>query len=218
MSSFLAPSARPGHIVLTKRIDLPRPRDDRKNRDKKCGEHRRHDADTEPNDQDRHHRDLRNRVEADHHGIEAAIDRSRPADDDAEHDAERHRKGKAGERRPQRNEGVFGERERVLADGLEYLHRRGQHKSVDVEDTADEFPQHEHADGEQPRRKPFQGYVHGHPQTCVRSHALRTSAILARNSWTMSVKCGSKQMSRSRGRGRSILFVRTMCPGRALMT
>src|SRR5262249_38812977 len=139
---------------------------------------------------------------------EAAIERGRPAHDDAEYDAEGDGKGKTCKRRPQRDEGVLGERQPVLADGLKYLRRRGEHEGVDLEDAADKLPQHEHADGEQPGRQSFQ----------CRAHALRTSAILARSSCTMSVKRSSKQMSRSRGRGRSTLLVMTMCPGRALMT
>src|SRR5262249_16191226 len=85
---------------------------------------------------------------------------------------------------------------------------RRQHEGVDLKNAADELPQHEHAEGEQPRRQFFQRGTHG----------LRTSAILARNSCTMPVKCGSKQMSRARGRGRSTVLVMTMYPGRALMT
>src|SRR5262244_3803442 len=198
--------------VLELRLHAGEPRrhvhHDRKERDQKGGQHRGHDADAEPDDQDRHHCHLGDRVEADHHGIEAAIDRARPADDDAEHDAEGDGKGKAGERCPQRDEGVLGKRQPVLADGLKYLRRRREHEGVDLENAADELPEHEHADSEQPGRQSFQRGTHG----------LRTSAILARSSWTMLVKCGSKQMSRSRGRGRSTVLVMTMCPGRALMT
>src|SRR5262249_36474351 len=148
------------------------------------------------------------RVEGDEHGIEGAIARARPADDDAEHDAEGDGKGKTRKRRPQRDEGVLAERQPVLADGLKYLRGRGQHEGVDLENAAHQLPEHEHGDGEQPGRQSFQRGAHG----------LRTSAILARSSCTMSVKCGSKQMSRSRGRGRSTVLVMTMCPGRALMT
>src|SRR2546430_1168204 len=125
---------------------------DRKERDQKGGQHRRHDADAEPDDQDRHHRHLRDRVEADHHGIEAAIDRARPADDDAEHNAKCDGKGKTRERRPQRDEGVLAERQPVLADGLKYLRGRGQHEGVDLENAAHQLPEHEHGDGEQPGR------------------------------------------------------------------
>src|SRR5262249_25007510 len=139
---------------------------------------------------------------------EAAIERGRPAHDDAEYDAEGDGKGKTCKRRPQRDEGVLAERQPVLADGLKYLRRRREHEGVDLENAADKLPEHEHADGEQPRRQFFQHGVHG----------LRTSAIFARSSWTIVVKCDSKQMSRWRGRGRSTVLVMTMCPGRALMT
>src|SRR5262249_7844435 len=117
-------------------------------------------------------------------------------------------KGKAGERCPQRDEGVLGKRQPVLADGLKYLRRRREHEGVDLENAADELPEHEHADSEQPGRQSFQRGTHG----------LRTPAALARTSCRMSVKCGLKQISRSRGRGRSTVLVMTMCPGRALMT
>jgi hypothetical protein len=78
--------------------------DDGEKRNQKRGEHRRHHADAEPDDQDRHHRNFRDRVEADHHRIKAAIDRARPADDDAQHNAEGDGNGKARERGPQRDE------------------------------------------------------------------------------------------------------------------
>ncbi len=54
-----------------------------------------HLADAEPHDQDRHDRDFRDGVEADHHRIEPAIDGARPADDEAEHDAEGDREREA---------------------------------------------------------------------------------------------------------------------------
>jgi hypothetical protein len=95
---------------------------------------------------------IRDRVEADHHGIKAAVDRARPADDDAEHDAESDGEGEAGERRPQGDEGVLGERQPILADRLKYLRGCGQHEGIDFEDAADELPQHKHADGKQPGR------------------------------------------------------------------
>src|SRR6516225_8724871 len=85
-------------------------------------------------------------------GIEAAIDRARPADDDAQHDAERDGKGKTRKRRPQRDEGVLAERKPVLADGLKYLRGRGQHEGVDFENAAHQLPEHEHGNGEQPGR------------------------------------------------------------------
>src|SRR5262249_8921732 len=102
----------------------------------------------------------------------------------------------------------LGERQPVLGDRHKDQRGRGKNECVDLENAAGELPQHEQADGEQPGRQPFQCEV----------HALRTSAILARSSCTMSVKGGSKQTSRSRGRGRSTALVMTMCPGRALMT
>src|SRR5262249_18987618 len=96
----------------------------------------------------------------------------------------------------------------VLKHRKECLRGRRQNEFVDLEDAAGELPDDEQPDSEQPGRELLQG----------RAHALRTSAILARSSCTMSVKRGSKQMSRSRGRGRSTNLLVTIRPGRALMT
>ena len=43
----------------------------------------------------------------------------------------------------------------VLRHGVECLRRRRQDELVDLEDPADKLPQHEQADGEQPRRQLF---------------------------------------------------------------
>jgi hypothetical protein len=115
---------------------------------------------------------IRNRVEADHHRVETAVDGARPADDDAEHDAECHRERETRERGPERDERVLEKRPPVLGGGDEDLRRGRQHERIDIEDAAHELPQHEHADREQPGRQLLYR----------RAHARRTSAIFARSS------------------------------------
>src|SRR5580700_6234400 len=87
--------------------------------------------------------------------------------------------------------------------------RGGEDELIDPKQPADGLPEQEQAEGEQPGGGPFQRRG---------VHALRTSAILVRNSCTILVNAASSHRSRSRGRGRSTSLVTTMCPGRALMT
>src|SRR5262249_35699803 len=162
----------------------------------------------EPHDEDGHHRDFGDGVEPDHDGVKAAIDGARPADDEPQHDPERNCERKSRHGGPQRDSRVAQQRRPVLRHCGKGFRGRGQNEFVDLEDAAGKLPHHEYADGEGPGRELFQRPA----------HALRTSPILARNSCTMSVKRGSKQMSSSRGRGRPTALVSTMRPGRALIT
>ena len=74
--------------VLHLRLDRGQPgRDvdrDREETHQERGEHGRHHADAEPDDQDRHDRNLGDRIEADQHRIEAAIGQAGGADRNAD--------------------------------------------------------------------------------------------------------------------------------------
>ena len=101
---------------------------------------RRDESDAEPQHQDRHHGDLRDRVEADHQRIDAGIDRARPADREAEQQPEADRHAEADQRGGEREQRVAVDRRPELDEGLRDQRGRRQEERRDVEDAAPPLP------------------------------------------------------------------------------
>jgi hypothetical protein len=90
--------------------------------------------------QDRHHRDLRDGVEADEQRIGPDLDEPRRAERDAEQEAEEDGEPEAGERHPERVERVVCERAGELPHRGEDQARRRQHEARDLEGAAGDLP------------------------------------------------------------------------------
>ncbi len=205
---FPLAGAERAHHVAHLRLDGGEPgrhvHDDREEGDDEGGDHRRQGADADPDHQDRHDRDLGDRVEGDQQRIEARIDEGRGADGEAQQQAEADRQREADDRGPERlqAEGATGCR----SAGSTIVDDAGRRAAARISGTSKTMQA-----ASQISSRPAmasQGMATSSRRFCVSlivSCRGRISApwwMRSRSSWTMSTKCELEGcVQRARGRG-----------------
>jgi hypothetical protein len=125
---------------------------DGEERQQERGDDRRNSADAEPQDQDRHHRDFRDGVEADQRRIEAVIDQRRRADGNAGEQAEGDRERETDRGLDESEPGILQDDGTPLPAGGEDRARRRQDERLDAETVDQGLPEQKQRGDDEPRQ------------------------------------------------------------------